>query len=323
MHPSSVTRSGRAVFALLMTLVLGVFAASPSQATTTGVTWTVAVGQQSNDAAIQGMAFGPGEIWINVGDKVHWAAGSMEIHTVSFLDTAHPLVPFGSPGSDYMFIPTTQTTIDQPGEYRNSGLMSTMSDPSGPPQPTAYDLTFTGTGDYAYICYVHGQAMTGMVHVRPAGTSYPYSQQDYRSQANTIRGNVLTAGHTLWAQARDAANAHHVYVGAADMTAVVMRFVHSKVTIRTGESVTFDMGLNTIPVPHTVTFGEEPATEAPVGDPTSYSGGTLSSGIMLPHPFGGPFLPATFTVTFTKPGTYNYICMIHDGMGMVGTVVVH
>ncbi len=321
MHTSSAARSVRTVFTLVTALVLSVFGASPSQASTTAVTWTVAVGQQSNSGAIQGMAFGPGEIWINVGDTVHWAAGSMEIHTVSFPDLTHPVAPFGSPGSDYMFIPTPETTIDHPGEYRNSGLMSTMNDPSGPPPVTAYDLEFTGVGDYSYVCYVHGAAMTGTVHVRPSGTAYPYSQQDYNSQANAIRGNVLTAGNALWSTARDAADAHHVYVGAADMTAVVMRFVKPKVTIRVGESVTFDMGMNTIPVPHTVTFGEEPATEAPEGDPTDYSGGTLSSGIMLAHPFGGS-LPSTFTVTFTKAGSYDYLCMIHDGMGMVGTVVV-
>jgi len=28
-------------------------------------------------------------------------------------------------------------------------------------------------------------------------------------------------------------------------------------------------------------------------------------------------------VTFTSPGTFNYICAIHDELGMKGTVIVY
>jgi plastocyanin len=31
---------------------------------------------------------------------------------------------------------------------------------------------------------------------------------------------------------------------------------------------------------------------------------------------------AKFVVTFAKAGTFHYICALHDGMGMVGKVVV-
>ena len=102
---TSVFRRGRAVLAILSALILAVFLASPAPASSAR-TWTVKVGQESRNGAIQGMAFGPGEIWINVGDKVHWVAGSMEIHTVSFPDATHPAAPFGSPGSGYMTVPT-------------------------------------------------------------------------------------------------------------------------------------------------------------------------------------------------------------------------
>ena len=30
----------------------------------------------------------------------------------------------------------------------------------------------------------------------------------------------------------------------------------------------------------------------------------------------------TFSLTFTKPGTYTYLCFLHDDQGMVGTIVV-
>jgi plastocyanin len=30
-----------------------------------------------------------------------------------------------------------------------------------------------------------------------------------------------------------------------------------------------------------------------------------------------------FRVTFTKPGIFNYRCVLHDDLGMVGQVIVH
>ena len=32
--------------------------------------------------------------------------------------------------------------------------------------------------------------------------------------------------------------------------------------------------------------------------------------------------PTRFRVTFTKPGTYNYRCLLHDNLGMKGEVIV-
>jgi len=29
-----------------------------------------------------------------------------------------------------------------------------------------------------------------------------------------------------------------------------------------------------------------------------------------------------FRITFTRPGTYNYKCALHDNLGMVGKVIV-
>lgn len=218
-----------------------------------------------------------------------------------------------------MVIPTPETTISAPGEFRNSGVVST--DQGG---ITSYDLTFTGTGDYHYVCYVHGEMMTGIVHVRAAGTAYPYTQQNYNQQANTAAAVVRSDGNQLRAKAQAASDDHHVFVGAADSTTLVMRFIRPTVYIRAGEQVTFDLGRNVgIGVPHTVTFGPEPTDLAPHGDPTDYSGGALSSGLLLPPPFNGfAGVPSTYTVTFTKPGTYHYICMFHDTMGMEGDVVV-
>ena len=102
---------------------------------------------------------------------------------------------------------------------------------------------------------------------------------------------------------------------------MVNRFIPGDVVVKVGDSVTFDMARNVFPVPHTITFGPPPSNPfAPTGDPTNYQGGALSSGVILGPGFGPP--PNTFTVKFTKAGTYSYVCLLHAGMGMVGQVVV-
>ncbi|HET8596063.1 MAG TPA: plastocyanin/azurin family copper-binding protein [Intrasporangium sp.] len=298
---------------------IGLTAASPTSARAqTGATWTVQVGSESPNHSLQGMNFGPDEVWINVGDTVHWVAKSMEIHTVSFVNAEHPLADFfpGTPQFAYEAFATPESTISAPGEFRNSGIMATMPIDTLPaPTVTSYHLTFTGPGDYTYYCYVHGAMMRGEVHVRPAGTPYPHTQQWYTAQASKDRAAVIADLERLRSRVQSAASAHHVFVGASDDMGFVMRFIRETVTVHVGESVTFDLGRNAVPVPHTVTFGPDPANPfPPVGDPTHYAGGTLSSGVLLP--------PATFKVTFTKAGTYDYRCLLHDDMGMVGTVNV-
>lgn len=309
----------RAVFAAITAFAfgLGLAAFSPASAqAATPTTWTVTVGSESPNHMIQGMNYGPSDIYINVGDAVHWVADSMEPHTVSFIDDAHPMAPF-SPAIGYMVERTPEEAISAPGEFRSSGIIGTMSDDILPPARGSYDLTFAGVGDYTYYCYIHGTAMKANVHVRAAGTPYPHTQQWYNVQTSKARAAVIRDGQHLWTGMRTAADAHHVYVGASDMTAMVMAFTRSHTTIRVGESVTFDLSKNSPDTPHTVTFLPEPKSPffVPVGDPAHYAGGTLNSGVLTSA--SGPY-----TVTFTEAGTYDYVCMLHDTMGMVGSVTV-
>ena len=37
---------------------------------------------------------------------------------------------------------------------------------------------------------------------------------------------------------------------------------------------------------------------------------------------GAPFNPTHFRVKFLQPGTYNYKCVLHNNLGMVGQVLV-
>ena len=48
--------------------------------------------------------------------------------------------------------------------------------------------------------------------------------------------------------------------------------------------------------------------------------GYANSGVLLPPM--SPQGPHTYSLTFTKPGTYTYWCVVHVPVGMRGTVVV-
>ena len=91
--------------------------------------------------------------------------------------------------------------------------------------------------------------------------------------------------------------------------------------------------------PHTVTFGTEPANPMAIVGAVPTADGALhgtiasatdsvSSGFLAAAPqdqIGSPQQPPGTTrirITFTKAGTYNYICALHDVDGMVGQVVV-
>lgn len=61
--------------------------------TPTPRTWRAVVGVQSKDQAIQGMAFLPDELWVNVGDTIIWHARRGDIHTVTFFKPGQALPP--------------------------------------------------------------------------------------------------------------------------------------------------------------------------------------------------------------------------------------
>lgn len=233
-----------------------------------------------------------------------WVANSAEIHTVTFLATGDTLQPYN---------PATDAGPSGPGSsydgfsYYNSGIFATH-DPS---LPTSYSLTFPDEGDFTYYCLVHGEMMKGMVHVTTDAISA--TQADLDKAAATRAAEIVADGTALAATKALAANDHTVFEGADDGVAMVMRFIQPKVTVHVGETVKFiNDGMG---APHTVTFGTPVGDPtAPAGEPTNFTGGYLNSGFAVPG--------TSFTVTFNKAGTFDYVCILHAGMGMVGSVTV-
>jgi plastocyanin len=312
-----------AALALLAAVVGPLTALGPAQAVARApVTWTVQVGSQTANKALQGMRFLPGDVTVDAGDTVRWVARSVEIHTVTFL-------PGGGPQATLPeFNPTDLTQLTQQGGSvydpklgYNSGLMTTVptNGDVGPlpkvPHVRTYSLTFPTAGTFTYYCLVHGKMMVGVVHVQPAATPYPYTRAEYADQVRVARAGLAVIGRHLVRDLVRRSTAHRVFMGTDNGLVAVMRFVRGTVVVHRGESVVFrNPGMG---APHTVTFGREPPPPdvfGPSGTPAHYSGGKLNSGIIGPH--------GAFTVRFTKAGTYHYVCALHDNMGMRGTVVV-
>lgn len=261
--------------------------------------------------------FAPQVVEIYVGDTVTWkVGGDLEPHTVSFgpaklLDTlaagilgpvpqkaGPPLIAFNSQAA----FPTMGATYGGSG-FANSGLLAGKG--------KSWSLTFTQPGAYRYYCllhYVPGHPELSMggeviVHPRPtAGHAYVVSMGS--AQDSATNGGDMFTPRSLTIHAGDSVTwigAFHTVTFApdAELVQIERHFV--------------------VPVPQKVgppLLTINPKAALPFGG-HSYDGtGYVSSGFLTPQGNG----PARYTLTFTKPGTYGYDCLVHPGMD--GTITV-
>ena len=273
-------------------------------------TWYVHVGLDNPNHSIQVMTFSPNELWIDAGDTVVWTTGAAEAHTVTLMPNGGPPPqPFAE---DAFHFSRHGGSVYQSGAFFSSGVMSGLSLTTSEPQTQTYSLMFPQEGSVTYYCWIH-PALSGVIHVNEQGAAYPHTQKWYDLATAHLREESIEMGNRIRAATLAKATNHWVAVGVSDGMVDVMRFLRSSVTIHVGQSITFT---NLSMGPHTVTFGQEVVPPpVPIGDPTHYNGSApLSSGFL--------FYKQSFTVTFTKAGTYDYFCALHDYMGMVGVVHV-
>lgn len=297
--------------ALLPALFSAPAASAHEESGSTHHTWFIHAGLESRDHAIQVMAFSPSELWINAGDTVVWNATSAEPHTITFTATGAP------PPQPFTESPVQVTrsggSVFKPATFMNSGLLTNLNPGAPFPVYRSYSLKFNDLGSFTYSCWIHGPMMSGVIHVRAAGTAYPHTQRFYDRQAAHLQSSRIREGRKLAEETEENATNHLIFVGVGNDQVDVMRFIRQDVTIKVGESVKF---VNLSFGPHTVNIGPEIAPPpVPVGDPTHFNGtGSLGSGFL--------FHEQSFTITFTKEGDYNIFCALHDFMGMVGVVHV-
>lgn len=284
--------------------------------------WTVQAGGSEQNEAVQALQFYPSTITIDEGDSVTWQYPAGEPHTVTFLGPQATPPP---PSDPNVAAPAGGTTYDG-STYTSSGFMLLGQ---------SYTLTFPKAGTYKYYCLIHGE-MVGTVVVQKAGTLYPKGQSQYSSDASSAVAADLKAGSDSTALFPYAPGGPHLTAGISPglgqpplTNSSVVRFLdsndptNSTVTVAAGTTVTWtNLDSN---LPHTVTIPPAGAGEpnmppfAPPSGGNTYDGTTLvNSGPMIAGTPG-----ASFSVTFTTPGTYTYYCLFHDDTEkMIGTVVV-
>lgn len=312
--------------------------------------WQVTAGAETPDRASQALAFLPNEIWIHTGDSIRWTFPTHERHTVSFLKPGQTRPPgFG---------PTFGVLAGCPGTTPDGssfdGFSCVTSDillrdaDAGPSvaAPT-YSVHFPAAGNFKFVCLLHAD-MTGLVHVRDLSDSLSHDQDFYDREAQKEQAVLLSEASRIDGQ-RDrvrmqnnsvaAGTGEILTTGAGSQTASLMRFLRRTIVVRVGDTVewiSLDPSIN-----HTVTFGTEPADPRPpspdvqlasdgarqtsIGSPAQ----SVNSGFLSPAPQDRAGLPQStpgitrFRVTFLSPGTFDYICAVHDQLNMKGTVIVH
>jgi plastocyanin len=185
-------------------------------------------------------------------------------------------------------------------------------------------------------------------------------QAELLSDGAGLEGRATSTAQQSSANAVSAGIGEIVATGDGSDSVAVMRFRQDTIVVRVMDTVEWT---NLDPVAtHTVTFGfpmgdpAPPQLPAPPGvvtvdsdlarhaDVTSPTDDVHSGFLVaalqergppppVPPPPNPPpaFAPlpqspltvTRFRVTFTTPGTFNYLCILHDNLGMVGRVIVH
>jgi plastocyanin len=266
-------------------------------------------------------------------------------HTVTFNMPRLPGVPTFAYGDPSFFGGDTLNPANQDGGAPlNSGGFGCFG-PCGPLDSPSFTLHIGGgtAGSqgttYHFLCAFH-RDMYGTVTVLPSSAKLPSTDAKNQKLAQRLEHADITSATQLAKRTAKAGKKREGVAAGVGQLSVqglgavgILRFLPGTLEIEAGQSVTF---LNEdINVPHTVTFGEEPADPIPpsggnvVGSPdTAANSGFLISQELIDYLNVASLIPPGFVVTrsvtytFPNPGTYHYICALHDELGMVGTVVV-
>lgn len=283
------------------------------QPTLAATNFPVQAGTQIMKNAVIASKFYPETITINEGDSITFKVVG-DAHTVTFLSGNSAPSPFTPEGAN----PSGGNTYNGTGIV-NSGILF--------PGQT-FTLTFTKAGTYDYQCLIHPD-MKGKVIVQAASSQYPNNNQLTKATNKLTQINDLNTGLSLLSshatpnptQNSDGSTNYFIDTGTGDGTNSIMRFLPDFLTLQEGDTITFK---NPDPMmPHTVTFPGPDGQVYDLPDPrafqafgtSTFDGSQLTSSGILMH-------NQTFTLKFTKAGSYNFECVFHDDLGMHGKILV-
>jgi len=329
--------------ALLASILALIVTVRPGTAQPAPATWRVSAGAETPDHAIQLQDYFPRTITINAGDTVTWTKNTTLPHTVHFLSGAKSL-RVALPQEDGKVLLNPLVWNPQGGQtYDGAGIAA--SGFLGEEKGLQYKLTFTKPGTYKYECAIH-PGMSGTVVVLGPGDKVPATQTEYDAAAAGQVAQSLDLGKRLLASGTPSVGKtargteYGIFLkGSSPARISLMRFGPRTITIKVGDTVRWET--RDLFDPHTVTFAGSdvvPSWEiyvpqsqgppkaylnlkaaAPAGGSIHEGNGFYGSGRLAPLAAPGP---RSYSLTFTKPGTYTYWCAVHVPQGMQGTVVV-
>lgn len=280
-------------------------------------------------------SFLPESITVTTGTTVNWSFTWPEPHMIVLDNGITPADLATEPPPD-----TSPFAFDGVRKYVYSGTI--FGDPANPP---TFAIKFEKAGDYHITCFIH-PGMDGEVKVVDSGTADTQATADARATSEygadiaalkAAAAGQNAKGPTVTKQS-DGSSLYEVDMigplgGSNGMRDYIQQFFPAAVNIHQGDSVQWN---NPTTDPHTVSFnlqnsGLDPNTTDPFSVPPTgaadgtYDGGTefVHSGILGVEAGGGSQSAAeTFTLKFTKAGSYSYVCLLHENQGMTGTVNV-
>jgi plastocyanin len=208
----------------------------------------------------------------------------------------------------------------------------------GAPKP--FKVRFPKRGTYTLLCSLH-PGMKVKVTVKGKGAKVPTARQDARRMRKQAKTASRLAKRLMDGQGVPSGNV--VRAGNDKHGIATIGFFPATKTVKVGEPVRFEMSKGSTEI-HNVALGPkdyigglaqnflgpqglDPMTVYPsdvpgtplVYDGTNHGNGYLNTGILDAE--GPTPQPESASITFTKPGTYTYYCVVH-GAEMKGTIKV-
>lgn len=169
-------------------------------------------------------------------------------------------------------------------------------------------------GAYPFICLLHPTMAATLTVVPPASPTQ--TADDLASTADQRLAVDRTDASTVFTSL-PAPSAGVVHAGAVGKEVSLEQFFPTTVSISVGHTVTWK---NDSYEPHVVVLGRRLSPEDPLvfGPPTQPPGSAYAGGVVVSGLFAGrPFPSDHYSLTFTMPGTYTYMCPLHPGMAGV------
>jgi plastocyanin len=303
--------------------------------------WIDADAASTKTEKAQYSAFYPGALTVAPGDTLRFRNRSTEApHTITFGINAdrsnQPNILTDAGENPVVVEPCDIDDLPKPELFKcsdkklkaydgegfwNSGFLLPKPAPknAGPKTVSMKLASDIPAGDYTYVCILH-PFMNGQITVIEEGEDRD-KPVDARKEAQQQFKSAKSAAREIEEpEVERDGDSVTVAAGWGDKTISFNRFAPATLEVDSGTTVSWE---NQSPYePHTVTFEADDDTDpfAPGGvkSGSSYSGGFAHSGL-----FGGEGTPfeGEFSLTFTKPGEYEYVCLIHTEQQ--GTVKVN